>query len=66
MKSLSLVALGIAIAAFSSHINAQSNDIIFSELKPSDKPIIIDIARNRLPKGDEAQPALTLNYANIF
>ena len=52
MKSLSLVALGIAIAAFNSHVNAQTNDIIFSELKPSDKPIVIDIARNRLPKGD--------------
>ena len=41
MKSLSLLALGIAIAAFNSHVNAQSNDIIFSELKPSDKPIVI-------------------------
>ena len=44
MKSLSnsLIAIGIAIAAFGSNVNAQSNDIIYSELKPSDKPIIID------------------------
>ena len=52
MKSLSnsLIAIGIAIAAFGSNVNAQSNDIIYSELKPSDKPIIIDLVRHRLPK----------------
>lgn len=31
--------------------SAQSNDIIYSELKPTDKPIIIDLVRHRLPKG---------------
>ena len=52
MKSLSnsLIAIGIAIAAFGSNVNAQSNDIIYSELKPSDKPIIIDLVSHRLPK----------------
>nr|WP_172727509.1 hypothetical protein [uncultured Acidovorax sp.] len=52
MKSLSnyLIAIGIAVAAFGSNVNAQSNDIIYSELKPSDKPIIIDLVSHRLPK----------------
>ena len=32
--------------------SAQSNDIIYSELKPSDKPIIIDLVSHRLPKDE--------------
>ena len=50
MKSLpnSLIAIGIAFAAFGSNVNAQGNDIIYSDLKPSDKPIIIDLVSHRL------------------
>lgn len=52
MKSLSnsLIAISIAVAAFGSNVNAQSADIIYSELKLSDRPIIIDLVSHRLPK----------------
>lgn len=46
--AISFIATTLLTIGFSA--SAQSNDIIYSELKPSDKPIIIDLVSHRLPK----------------
>ena len=48
--AISIIATTLLTIGFS--VSAQSNDIIYSELKPSDKPIIIDLVSHRLPKDE--------------
>ena len=48
--AISIITTTLLTVGFSA--NAQSNDIIYSELKPSDKPIIIDLISHRLPKDE--------------
>ena len=46
--AISIIATTLLTIGFSA--SAQSNDIIYSELKPSDKPIVLDLVSHRLPK----------------
>lgn len=48
--AISIIATTLLTIGFSA--SAQGNDIIYSELKPSDKPIIIDLVSYRLPKDE--------------
>ena len=48
--AISFIATTLLTIGFSA--SAQGNDIIYSELKPSDKPIIIDLVSHRLPKDE--------------
>lgn len=52
MKTLSITSAIIAATflTFGFNASAQNNDIIYSNLKPSDKPIIADLVSHRLPK----------------
>ena len=52
MKTLSVTSAIIAATflTFGFNASAQNNDIIYSNLKPSDKPIIADLVSHRLPK----------------
>ena len=52
MKTLSFTSALIVATflTFGFNASAQNNDIIYDELKSSDKPIVIDLVRNRLPK----------------
>ena len=52
MKTLSVTSTIIAATFLTLGFNAsaQNNDIIYSNLKPSDKPIIADLVSHRLPK----------------
>ena len=49
MKTLSFTSALIVATflTFGFNASAQNNDIIYDELKSSDKPIVIDLVRNR-------------------
>lgn len=52
ISSIATAIIATTLLTIGFGVSAQSNDIIYSELKPSDKPIIIDLVSHRLPKDE--------------